>query len=80
MEKEAAVPILMRALEVRRSQTVADVVQSLWRVTGEDPGADIGIVGWRRSGLDAKRWKEWWKKNEADYPKRNNRPVRKSDG
>ncbi|HUW56544.1 MAG TPA: HEAT repeat domain-containing protein [Planctomycetota bacterium] len=68
VEKDTAVPILMKGLEVRRSQVGPEIVQALWRVTGEDPGADIVIVGWRRSGLDTVRWREWWANNKAAYP------------
>ncbi|HUV39166.1 MAG TPA: HEAT repeat domain-containing protein, partial [Planctomycetota bacterium] len=68
VKREDAVPLLAKALEVRRSQTSAFVVQSLWKVTGEDPGADIEIVDWRRAGQDARRWQEWWTRNEAARP------------
>jgi len=67
LDKETAVPILISGLDVRRSQAIAETTRSLFLVTGEDPGADIDIVGWRRVGRDAEAWKKWWEENEARY-------------
>jgi HEAT repeat protein len=66
VKRDDALPILMKALDVRRTQTVPAILDALWAITGIDPGADIDVVGWRRPGLDAKRWREWWDKQQAD--------------
>ena len=67
VEKKTAVPILISGLDVQRTQATAEIVRALFTLTGEDPGGDIEVVGWRRAALDARSWLQWWQKNRTDY-------------
>jgi HEAT repeat protein len=65
--KKTAIPILIDAIQVRKQRALGAIVESLYLVTGEDPGAEVDITGWKRVFRERDAWKEWWDKNKGEY-------------
>jgi len=67
VDKKIAVPILMDAVQLRKQRALGAIVESLHRLTGEDPAADVQIVGWKRVFRERDAWTKWWEENKAQY-------------
>jgi len=57
----------VKGLSVRKTRVDMDIVRSLYKLTREDPAADLAVTGWRRARPEVARWQQWWAKHKAAF-------------